>query len=219
MNIQSDDLTREQAHTAKLIADLEYKKPPHDFTARVMQSITPIPKPASSPISNSVSNSVSNLWWHRAISWLLTPRMIRIPPLVPVTALAGVILLIIVLSNGIFMKQYTAPGVDAGPELVGQTDSSGQQVINVVFTVNVNDAREVALIGSFNNWQGQDHKLTPSDEAGKWTISVPLEQGLHEYAFVVDGVRIIPDPVSLVYKDDGFGNLNSVILVEDYEQT
>jgi hypothetical protein len=206
MMIHTDDLNREQGLIARLIADMEYKKPPHDLTDRVMQRIAQLPQP----------------WWRRAISWLLTPRMIRITPLVPVSALAGVILLVIFLAGGIPMKLYMDFAADTGPEQSGQVltpASSEQQLINVVFTVHVNDAREVALIGSFNNWQGHKHKLTPSDEAGKWTISISLEQGLHEYAFVVDGVRIIPDPVSLVYKDDGFGNRNSVILVEDYEQT
>lgn len=202
--IRTDDLNHEQGRIARLISDMEYKKPPYDLSAKVMQRITQRP------------------WWRRAISWLLTPRTIRISPLVPVSALAGAFLLLIFLAGGLPMKQYTDSATDTGPEQSGQampSTSPEQQIINVVFTVNVDDAREVALIGSFNNWQGHKHKLAPSDEAGKWTISVPLEQGVHEYAFVVDGIRIIPDPVSLVYKDDGFGNLNSVILVEDYEQT
>jgi hypothetical protein len=206
MIIQTDDLNREQRNMAELIANLEYKELPYDLTDKVMQDINP----------------VAGSWWRHAISWLLTPRTIRISPLVPVSALASVIFLFIFLAGGLPIKLYTDFTTDTRYEQIDQTMTSTspeQQIINVVFTVHVNDAREVALIGSFNNWQGHKHKLTPSDEAGKWTISVPLEQGTHEYAFVVDGVRIIPDPVSLIYKDDGFGNLNSVILVEDYEQT
>ena len=203
----SNSLSSEQAGIAKLISDMEYKALPHDLTDIVMQSIAPNSEP----------------WWHCVISWLMTPRTIRIPPLVPVSALAGFILFIIVFAGGIpvnlYTNLYTNLNSDAETDQSVQTASSENQFVNVVFTVNIANAKEVALIGSFNNWQGNYHKLIPSDEEGKWTISIALEQGVHEYAFIVDGKRIIPDPGSLAYKNDGFGNLNSVILVEDYEQS
>ena len=43
---------------------------------------------------------------------------------------------------------------------------------------------------------------------GVWTITVPLTQGVHDYAFVVDGRQWIPDPYA-PRVDDGFGGTNS----------
>jgi hypothetical protein len=212
--ILKDDLNREQSRIASLIADMEYKKPPRNITDIVMQRIAPVYEP----------------WWRRAISWLLTPRVIRISPLVPVCALAGVLILIIFLNMGspvnIHMnlntvsktnpaEQAVSPNINTPNVHTPNINTNDRQVVNVVFTLHVENAHEVALIGSFNNWQGHNHKLKQSDEDGKWTISVSLEQGAHEYAFVVDENQIIPDPVSLVYKDDGFGNVNSVILIDE----
>lgn len=97
-------------------------------------------------------------------------------------------------------------------------DVANRETIQVVFSIQVEDAREVALIGSFNNWQGGEYRLRPGEGQGVWSISVPLEQGRHEYAFLLNGNRIMPDPGALLYKDDGFGNLNSVIVVDDHDQ-
>ena len=40
------------------------------------------------------------------------------------------------------------------------------------------------------------------------TITVPLTQGVHDYAFVVDGQQWVPDPYAPQI-NDGFGGTNS----------
>ncbi|MBA2292176.1 MAG: hypothetical protein H0W15_06960 [Gemmatimonadales bacterium] len=67
-------------------------------------------------------------------------------------------------------------------------------------------AHRVTLAGGFTNWQ-PDIELTPGTD-GTWTVVVPLEPGIHTYAFVIDGERWVPDPASPSY-DDGFGGQNS----------
>jgi hypothetical protein len=47
---------------------------------------------------------------------------------------------------------------------------------------------------------------------GVWTVVVPLEPGIHNYAFIVDGERWVPDPNAPAV-DDGFGGMNSRLAV------
>ena len=67
-------------------------------------------------------------------------------------------------------------------------------------------ASRVQLAGSFTNWEPRFdlHQSAP----GIWTITVPLTQGVHDYAFVVNGKQWIPDPYA-PHIDDGFGGTNS----------
>jgi 1,4-alpha-glucan branching enzyme len=47
---------------------------------------------------------------------------------------------------------------------------------------------------------------------GVWTILVPLPPGVHDYSFIVDGERWVPDPYA-PQVDDGFGGVNSRLTV------
>lgn len=78
----------------------------------------------------------------------------------------------------------------------------------VQFRLEAPEATDVRLAGSFTNWQPRYelHQVVP----GNWTITVPLSAGVHDYVFVVDGQRWIPDPYASRV-DDGFGGVNSRI--------
>jgi 1,4-alpha-glucan branching enzyme len=78
----------------------------------------------------------------------------------------------------------------------------------VQFRLQAVDASSVRLAGSFTNWQPQ-YELRRA-APGVWTITIPLPPGVHDYAFVVDGQRWIPDPYAQAV-DDGFGGTNSRI--------
>ena len=41
-----------------------------------------------------------------------------------------------------------------------------------------------------------------------------LEKGRHAYAFLVDGKRLVSDPAALLGEEDGFGNRNSILVIE-----
>jgi 1,4-alpha-glucan branching enzyme len=83
----------------------------------------------------------------------------------------------------------------------------------VRFELVAPQAGRVALAGSFNNWNDSTILFSESSETGRWAVTVPLPPGEHEYLFVVDGERWIPDPEAHAQVDDGFGNLNSMIVV------
>jgi hypothetical protein len=94
---------------------------------------------------------------------------------------------------------------------------AGQPRLFVQFRLQA-EASQVRLAGSFTNWQPvhELHQTSP----GVWTITVPLSQGVHDYAFVVDGEQWIPDPYAPRI-DDGFGGTNSrlTLLVPDTPRT
>lgn len=78
------------------------------------------------------------------------------------------------------------------------------------FVLSIPNASTVSLAGDFTGWQ-PSYALTQSGPE-LWTVVVPLEPGVHTYAFVVDGQRWIADP-SAPAVDDGFGGTNSRVAV------
>ena len=73
-------------------------------------------------------------------------------------------------------------------------------------------ATRVALVGEFNDW---DPSATPMSRAGggAWHVALPLTQGRHVYAFVVDGSSWVADPQAPLAPERWFGAQNSVVLV------
>ena len=80
----------------------------------------------------------------------------------------------------------------------------------VEFRLSAPGAREVALVGDFNSWKPahQLHQSAP----GVWTVSVPLEPGVYDYGFVVDGSAVRLDPLAPRVAD-GFGGESSRVTV------
>ena len=74
-------------------------------------------------------------------------------------------------------------------------------------------ARSVEVVGSFTDWRSGVIPLQDDDHDGVWQTEVVLPAGEHEYMFVVDGERWVPDPLAGRYVDDGFGRQNAVIIV------
>ena len=75
-------------------------------------------------------------------------------------------------------------------------------------------ARSVEVVGSFTDWRPGVIPLQDDDHDGVWQAEVVLPAGEHEYMFVVDGERWVPDPLADHYVDDGFGGQNAVIIVQ-----
>ena len=75
------------------------------------------------------------------------------------------------------------------------------------------DAREVSLVGDFNDWEHSATKLVKQN--GVWTVSMELRPGRYNYAFLVDGERWTPDPAAPRNVGDDFGRPSSVITVRE----
>ena len=80
-----------------------------------------------------------------------------------------------------------------------------EQHVFVQFRLDAMAAR-VQLAGSFTNWEPR-YELRES-APGVWMITIPLTQGVHDYAFVVDGQQWVADPFAPQI-DDGFGGTNN----------
>ena len=72
----------------------------------------------------------------------------------------------------------------------------------VQFRLHAPGAARVQLAGSFSEWR-TDYSLHETS-GGVWVVTVPLQSGIHDYSFVVDGSRWVVDPYAPAV-DDGFG--------------
>ncbi|MBL8056155.1 MAG: S8 family serine peptidase [Anaerolineales bacterium] len=73
------------------------------------------------------------------------------------------------------------------------------------------DARQVALVGTFNHWLPYGYELQQY-ERGAWRLTVPaFEPGLHAYKFLIDRVRWAADPENPCRLEDGLDGFYSLI--------
>jgi 1,4-alpha-glucan branching enzyme len=127
--------------------------------------------------------------------WLARPLPVtlRLRPAWPLALAAGVAALLLVR-----LGPQVAPGAEEG---IAQ------------FVGHFPGARSVEVVGSFNDWRRGDLTLRDDDHDGIWHGAVVLPAGQHEYMFVVDGERWVPDPLAGRYVDDGFGRANALLIV------
>lgn len=103
-------------------------------------------------------------------------------------------------------QQVGQPQIAAAPRLpVSDT------VVKFVFVAP--QAEKVSLVGDFNGWDASTTPMVRSANSGLWTVTLPLSEGRHLYAFVVDGDSWSADPNAPFAPDDGFGHANSVRIV------
>ncbi|MCB9600952.1 MAG: DUF1592 domain-containing protein [Sandaracinus sp.] len=69
----------------------------------------------------------------------------------------------------------------------------------------------VSVAGSFNGWDASAWPMR--DEGGTWTLTRVVPEGSYEYKFVLDGSEWVPDPSATATTPDGFGGVNSVVVV------
>ncbi|MFH1155024.1 MAG: isoamylase early set domain-containing protein [Pseudomonadota bacterium] len=79
----------------------------------------------------------------------------------------------------------------------------------LTFSVEAAGAREVILVGDFNNWDPGKH-LMKKDKNGVWIRAVSLPPGQYEYKFLIDG-EWKEDPLNPQSCSNCFGTLNSVV--------
>ena len=93
------------------------------------------------------------------------------------------------------------------PKLKIQTD-------NVQFEFPAPAAQAVHLVGDFNNWDANAHRMQ-KDKKGIWKINLSLKPGRYEYRFLVDG-NWENDPAcpSSSCVPNEFGSSNCLIIVE-----
>lgn len=156
-------------------------RPAPDVTAAVMQRVAQLGAAAAGRPSLA-----RRLW-----ITLWTPRPIHLRPAYALAAAVVLVLALAPLSRP-SPDEPASMALPAGP-------------LFVQFRLHA-DAMRVQLAGTFTNWEPRYdmHEVSP----GIWTLTIPLSQGVHDYAFVVDGERWVADPVAPSI-GDGFGGTNS----------
>jgi hypothetical protein len=171
---------------------------PADMDTRVLRRIEELglePLPAQ---ESFLRRSVQTLWAVHDTHLRWRPAY----PLAAAAVLAAVIATQSVRSHEGPMKPDTTSTISAVRGAVAP--------VYVQFRLHVDAARQVALAGSFSDWQPA-YALQQVAE-GVWTIVLPIAPGVHDYAFVVDGEQWVTDPFA-PQVDDGFGGANSRLTV------
>ena len=133
------------------------------------------------------------------VGWLLRPRWVPVPPAAAIAAAVALVAAVGLL----------------GPR---GADAPDDALVYVQFVVDAPAAETVHLVGDFNEWQ-PTVELEDLDGDGVWSGRVPLQPGVHEYMFVIDGSDWITDPNAVGYQDDGFGQRNALVAVSEFNGT
>ena len=178
-----DELHQTEAALAAVIRAVPVEPLP-DLASDVLRRIEKLPAPAARKPAREPA---------RLFAWLWSPRPVMLNWR-PAYAFVFALLML-------------APLVLSDP---APTPGDAPQQVLVQFRLDAPQASGVALAGNFSDWQPK-HQLTRT-AGGVWTVTIPLEQGVYKYAFVVDGNTWQADPLA-PSESDGFGGQNSQIAV------
>jgi 1,4-alpha-glucan branching enzyme len=81
----------------------------------------------------------------------------------------------------------------------------------IKFELSVPEAKEVSLVGNFNQWNSQANSMK-KDKKGIWKTTLSLEPGRYEYRFLVD-TNWENDPSCSCCVANEFGGENCVKIV------
>lgn len=81
------------------------------------------------------------------------------------------------------------------------------------FALKAESAKEVYLVGDFNDWNLSPESLLWQKEEGLWQRKLLLNPGRYRYKFVVDG-QWTNDPASRSFEPNPYGGTDSLIEVE-----
>ena len=94
---------------------------------------------------------------------------------------------------------------------MGKSTTAGRK--RVTFHLETEPGKEVYIAGSFNDWD-PEKKMMLEDEEGKYSATLMLQPGQHEYKFVIDNEWIV-DPQSPEHVQNEHGTHNSVVTVAE----
>ena len=141
-------------------------------------------------------------------------RWLAQQPLSVQSAVACVALLVAAASGiGAFRELDHAAGSRHASVVAVAPGAAAPDAGTVTFALRAPQVTSVALVGDFNAW---DPGATPMRRQGQgdlWTAQVALSNGLHSYAYVIDGQQWQPDPGAPLSPEAPFGVRSSMIVV------
>jgi hypothetical protein len=185
--LEGDPLTgarEEEERLRELLGTLrEDMRAPAGFRASVMRAVAEVPSSR----------------WRRVADWWLKPRPVQITPAMGALAVAAVAAVLL------------WPGSDRS-DVAGPAPDGASQVVTR-FVLVAPEASSVRLTGDFLAWSREGIALEDLRGTGIWTADVPLPPGVYQYTFVIDETEWVADPRAVSQVDDGFGQMNSVVIV------
>jgi len=147
----------------------------------------------------------------------MDPDAIRVRPLLAVASLIAV--LAIGIGAGAWWAASRGGSIASARNstAIAQRTARGAGVVAmptaVTFVFRAPGASRVSLVGDFNGWDAEATPLKRATLGDTWIAQVPLERGLHAYAFVIDGSDWVADPSAPLAPEASFGRRNSLVVV------
>lgn len=210
---EARELLRFELQMTQDLAASASAEPPPTFADDTMAALSDAPGAAS---ASSLRERLA-AWWRSATA----PVALEVRPL---AAAVGALLLGVMA--WIAWPATPSPSGEtastAPAERTPSTSSSSVQrtttasaqngaTVWIRFMYTNSTADSVAVAGDFSQWS--PIPLSPRTVNGEtvWTGLVPVSRGEHEYQFVINGERWVPDPLAPVKRSDGFGAKNAVL--------
>jgi hypothetical protein len=151
--------------------------------------------------------------WH----WLVAPRRLSLSPMVGAALAAGLVGIGVLVGLTQFSRGGQLQSTGHAPRVPGFVQAPTSDTIRVIkFVLVAPHAATVSVVGDFNDWDATATPMTRTPTGGTWSVAVPLREGRHVYAFVVNGAngtQWVADPSAPLAPEDGLGAPNSVVLV------
>ena len=219
-------------HVARAMRRSEDLGPAVDRAVMATLRAAPVSVVAGGAVQHGVQHGVQHAVTRRqppaarAWGWLVRPRAIRVSPL---GALAAAGLAFVAATLGM---RREAPRQDEGqtgefkvtgefptirntaePTVTAAASRTRDTVFVTRFMIVAPNAKQVSLVGDFNDWDQASTPLLKVAANGVWTAEVKLPPGRYAYAFLLDGQRWIADPGAPPAVGDDFGRPSSVVTV------
>jgi hypothetical protein len=92
------------------------------------------------------------------------------------------------------------------------TAGPAAETVVVRLQLEAPEARKVAVVGDWNEWDPGAHVMTDEDGDGVWEVKIEVRRDReYEYQFLINGEKWVPDPNAALQVSDGFGGRNSVL--------
>ncbi len=98
------------------------------------------------------------------------------------------------------------------PVREGVESSFAPDMREVTFTIDAKAAKDIYIVGDFNNWKTTDESRFTQQENGCWEKRMGLPHGRYRYKFLVDGAWML-DSQNPEFEPNIFGSFDSIMRI------
>ncbi len=120
----------------------------------------------------------------------------------------------IILRSTEKIEEKALPEPEEAPTIAIADNSAPETPVplskEVRFAIDAPNAKDIYLVGDFNQWKADEtHRLSRSSD-GKWEKKLGLSSGRYKYKFIIDG-EWVPDSQNDQKESNVFGTFDSII--------